>query len=469
MADRMPNVLLVTVDCLRYDRCGFAGHHKETTPTLDSLAGDSLLFDQAYATGTYTTESVPGMIAGLHSHNGIYFGDDPAWKAIPADHATLATHFHSIGYDTTAVLTNPHLTSERNFDSGFDEFENLSLAGGIDRAAASRSSQPDSPIDRTRSVLSRCGVLDSVPVITAGRAYQYLSEWPSIQAPMVLDVLFDSLEAVDSPFFAWTHLMDLHRPLHPDAAGSDGGGHSPSLGRQFQIDAHAATDRFDPRFEALYDNALRYVDNRIDEIIEWLRHENQWKDTVLIITGDHGEALFDRGRYGHPRHYPYDELLHVPLLIRDPKGGARRLSTPFSMAWLGELIAEVIDVDPPTFPAESGVDSHLDGDIKRSPLVVSDALDAHGHSITVRNHEFKYVTRELTETADVDVVHTPPNGGFNILMDRGERELLDRESTPDALTETAASVASSPSELGRVEGKFSRTVERQLEQLGYKM
>ena len=469
MADRTPNVLLVTVDCFRYDRCGFAGHHRETTPTLDSLAGDSFLFDRAYATGTYTTESVPGMIAGLHSHNGVYFGDDPAWKAIPADHETLATHLRLMGYNTTAALTNPHLTSERNFDSGFDEFENLRLAGGTDRAAASRTPQSDSPIDTIRTVLGRRGILNSVPVVTAGRAYQYLSEWPSIRAPTVLDALFDSLEEVDTPFFAWTHLMDLHRPLHPDAAGGDSNGYSPSLGRQFQIDAHAAMDQFDPRFGALYDNALRYVDDRIDEIIEWLRHEDQWKDTVLIITGDHGEALSDRGRYGHPRHYPYDELLHVPLLIRDPKGGARRLSTPFSMAWLGELIAEVIDAPRPNFPAESGANNHLDSNAETVSPVVSDALDAHGHSIAVRDGKFKYITRELTETADTDAVHTPPEGGFDVSMDRGERMLLDGESVPDALVERATSVASSPSELGRVEGEFSRTVERQLEQLSYKI
>ena len=200
-----------------------------------------------------------------------------------------------------------------------------------------------------------------------------------------------------------------------------------------------------------------------------MRREDRWKDTVLIVTGDHGEALFDRGRYGHPRHYPYDELLHVPLLVRDPKGGTGRLSTPFSMAWLGELIAEVIDVPRPNFPAESGTDSHLDGDVETVSPVVSDALDAHGHSIAVRDGEFKYVTRELTEPADIDAVHTPPDGGFDVSTDRGDRMLLDGESVPDALVERAASIASSPSELERVEGEFSRTVERQLEQLGYKM
>lgn len=469
MADGTPNVLLVTVDCLRYDRCGFAGHHRETTPTLDSLARDSFLFDRAYATGTYTTESVPGMIAGLHSYNGAYFGDDPAYKAIPAGHETLATHLHSMGYNTSAVLTNPHLTSERNFDSGFDEFKNLRLAGGTDMAATGRALQSDSPVGTIRSILDQCGILYSVPVITAGRVYQYLSGWPSIQAPTVLDALFDSLEAVDAPFFAWTHLMDLHRPLHPEAAGGDGDGYSPSLARQFQADAHAATGRFDPCFEALYDNALRHVDDRIGEIIEWLRREDHWKDTVLIITGDHGEALFDRGRYGHPRHYPYDELLHIPLLVHDPQGDTGRLSTPFSMAWLSELIAEVINVPQPDFPAESGADSHLDNDIEAASPIVSDALDAHGHSIVVRNHNFKYITRELTDPVDTDVVHTPHDGGFDILTDQSERKLLDGESAPDALIERATSIASSPSELGQVKGEFSQTVERQLEQLGYKM
>jgi len=262
--------------------------------------------------------------------------------------------------------------------------------------------------------------------------------------------------------------MALHRPLHPDAVAGDSNGYSPSIGRQFLTDAHAATGRFDPRYEALYDNALRYVDDRIDEIIDWLRREGHWEHTVLIVTGDHGEALFDRGRYDHPRHYPYDELLHVPLIVRNPKGGAKRLSTPFSLVWLGELITEVIGVPGPAFPAESGVDSHLDGDIDSVSPVVSDALDAHGHFIAVRDREFKYVTRELTETADTDAVHLLPEGGYEVSTDRGERRILDVDSVPDALVERAATVAISPSELGRVEGELARNRERQLEQLGYK-
>ena len=90
----------------------------------------------------------------------------------------------------------------------------------------------------------------------------------------------------------------------------------------------------------------------------------------------------------------------------------------------------MIDVPQPNFSAESGADSHLDGDVETVSPVISDALDAHGHSIAVRNREFKYITRELTETADTDAVHTPPEGGFDVSTDQGERKLLDREFSP---------------------------------------
>ena len=57
----MKNVVLITIDCLRGDRCGFSGHHRDSTPQLDQLAKDALIYDNCYATGSYTTESFPGI------------------------------------------------------------------------------------------------------------------------------------------------------------------------------------------------------------------------------------------------------------------------------------------------------------------------------------------------------------------------------------------------------------------------
>lgn len=119
-----PNILLLTVDCLRYDRCGFNGYPRSTTPTLTELARYSCIFDNEIASGPYTPESVPGFLAGLHGYNSAYYSDVD-WTAIPNDADTITSHFRDAGWKTVAAISNPHLTVERNFDTGFEVFHNL--------------------------------------------------------------------------------------------------------------------------------------------------------------------------------------------------------------------------------------------------------------------------------------------------------------------------------------------------------
>lgn len=120
-----PNILLLTVDCFRYDRCGFNGHSRPTTPNLDRLAGESHVFDNAYATGPQTVESFPGLFAGLTSHQVTHVEDNVNWKAVPGSAETLATFLSDRGYETAATLTNAFITEDQNYDLGFDEFVNL--------------------------------------------------------------------------------------------------------------------------------------------------------------------------------------------------------------------------------------------------------------------------------------------------------------------------------------------------------
>jgi len=470
VTDTRPNLLLVTVDCLRYDRCGFNGHHRATTPTLDAIAKESTIFDNAYATGTYTTESIPGILAGMHSHNGIYYGDDPAWKAIPPNQPTVASHLRDAGYHTTAMLTNPHLSVERNFDAGFAEFENLRLVGETDRAADSKSNGARSlRAAFADSIRSRnVPLAESAPMVALGRYYQYFSGWPSPRGSTIVDALTNRISADDAPFFAWTHLMDVHRPVHPTAADHDDALNKYSLREQFVADSHASTNQFDNRVGVIYDNAVRYVDNQIGIIVDHLRREGVWENTCLVVTADHGEALFDRHLYGHPRHYLYDELLQVPLLVHDCSSEFRRLSQPFSLAWLGELIADMVGIDRPEFPLSSGYETHLDDTANDEPIV-SDALDSHGHSIAVRDGKYKYVTRSLTADADMSAVETPAETGYHVASDCGERNPLDDETVPNSLVEHAKSIVTGPSAIPRLEGGFTREAKRRLEQLGYKM
>lgn len=92
------NIILLTVDCLRYDRCSFAGHHRETTPTLDLLTRTAEIYDHAYATGMRTAESFPGILSARLSTDTAYY-EKTQLKAIPNSAETIASWLNRGLYD----------------------------------------------------------------------------------------------------------------------------------------------------------------------------------------------------------------------------------------------------------------------------------------------------------------------------------------------------------------------------------
>jgi len=475
----MFNIVLVTVDCLRYDRCGFNGHDRNTTPVLDALANESYVFDNAYATGPYTTESVPGIIAGQHSYNGAHFGEHLAWKAIPTESRTVASYLSDNGYSTAASLTNPHITRDRNFDNGFDTFRNLERGDGetdeTDSDGQESSwgrSMMNAVLSKSRSRLRDQRMLVN-PYVAAYVAYRYAqvqSGWPTIPAERVIREAVAEFEILTEPFFVWTHLMDLHAPIRPQTAqegGLAGGGRTTTY---LISDAARASQIHTPMYKSIYDSALRYVDSCLREIIDELRRHGQWDNTVLILSSDHGEALYDRNEtYGHPRHYLYDELLHVPLLIRLPGLDGERIEQPVSLAWMHELIAEVLELPRGEFAARSGVETLLSNSDDDRNYVVSDTLDGGGHSISVRDDRHKLLShRNGYETHDEEYEYFGQDVLIQYSTDVGERVPLSRSDRPE-LRAVANELHSDPESHPRIAGRFEPEVEERLRDLGYRI
>ncbi|WP_338902047.1 sulfatase-like hydrolase/transferase [Salinibaculum marinum] len=102
--------------------------------------------------------------------------------------------------------------------------------------------------------------------------------------------------------------MDVHGPLEPRVVG-EGGLSSDGQLSQFRSHARRVSKVYDPAAEARYDSAVQYVDQQVQRIVDWIQDEGLWEEKALIVTADHGDALSDRGIYGHPQHYMYDELL----------------------------------------------------------------------------------------------------------------------------------------------------------------
>jgi choline-sulfatase len=485
---RRPDVVLLTVDCLRHDRCGFCGHHRDTTPTLDGLAREATVFDAAVAPGPRTSESVPGIVAGALSADCAYLGEH-AHKAVPSDGPTLATWLGGEDYRTVAALSNPQLTPDRRFDRGFDSFANLRTGerGGDDPPATERDVSGARGLlarargrlrDPVRDRLRERGPGPRTPAtlaLLAGRAVRRRVGWPTVSGERVVTELLSALDAGpdDRPTFAWAHLNDLHAPLHPGRV-RDGGllGNVSDL-RQFRWDARRVANVFEPGYAAMYDSALRYVDTQIARVVDRLRATDRWDRTVLVVTADHGEALHDRGVYGHAagtdryahdptRDYMYEELLHVPLLVRTPDDRRGRVDDPFSLVWLHELLADVLGIDRGPFPRSSGRADH------RAPatdaVVLADAVGADGHTVVARAGSDKRIS--------------PCLGGdrgrgadpllFDLALDPGERTDLSDERTVPALADATESVFTRPDELGSVRAALDAATRERLDQLGYR-
>ncbi|WP_372910290.1 sulfatase [Salinigranum sp.] len=500
-----PHVVLLTVDCWRYDRCGFNGYARPTTPVLDGLAGESLVFDRAFASGSITAGSFPGILAGHHSHNASVNSQHPQTQVqgIPAGSATLASHLRDHGYRTVATVTNAHLLPSLNFDVGFDEFRNVEVTGddgdgkreagtgggesGSDdeseaKATPFRGKQMGSLFQDLRGRLRTKSTASPLrnPYVLPFVAYRYsqLRDWPSPSAETVVDAFTRQLDAAfdaEGPVFAWTHLMDLHAPIHPVQVNA-GGLTTVSRYEAFRYDAERLCNVYSSGYNAMYDSVVRYVDGQIAAVVDYLEARGVWDNTVLVVTGDHGEALFDRGFYGHPAHYMYDELLHVPLLVRTPARVGRRVDGPFSLAWLHELLADVTGVARGPFPATSGRTSHVTAEGDADAVVVADALDDCGHSIVVRNAEWKYwrVGSTLSEWSYIDLDEAPTDWdwttegtGFRTDSDRTERHPVPGSVVPESLPAHADAVETTNGARPTLRVEYDYDVEDRLRQLGY--
>jgi len=260
--------------------------------------------------------------------------------------------------------------------------------------------------------------------------------------------------------------MDLHAPISPDCASQGGLVSKSSKLQHLAWDSARAANIHEPRYNSLYDSALKYIDNQIQIFIDQLKQRGVWENSVLIVTGDHGEALFDRGFYGHPRHNLHTEALHVPLLVKTPTGQNERIETEFSLAWLHELISEVLGIERGYFPASSG--GLWVGDVDPNPpLVVSDSLDKETHTVAIRDSNKVAIISSIPKNDGPDFSYFRSAVSFNYRSDKAER--CSKQLKNSELVDRARNMLTDETTLMNVEGGFSADIESHLEDLGYKM
>lgn len=252
-----PNVILISLDTTRADRLGCYGDVNARTAAMDGLARSGVLFTQAASPAPLTLPSHSSIMTGLYpTYHGVRLNGT---TALSQEQVTLAEVFSEAGYQTGAFVAAFVLDGRWGLNQGFGKYDDqfdLTKVKHIDLAGVQRP------------------------------------------ANQVVDAALRWLDArKHEPFFAWIHLYDPHTPYEPpEPLLSEFGRRGPA---------------------GLYDGEIAFVDQQVDRALSWIRNAGLDQNTIVVVVGDHGEAL---GSHGEGTHgfFIYDWALRVPFIVRTP-------------------------------------------------------------------------------------------------------------------------------------------------------
>ncbi len=327
-----PHVLLLTVDTLRSDHLGINGHPLPTTPFLDHLLGQGVLFPNTLAPTPRTTPSLASLLTGAYPHTtGVRTLVDP----LGADAVSLAQTFAAHGYATRAVVSNHVLTPERELGRGFEVYD---MDGDWRDAAA------------TTDVALRHAAELAVP-------------------------------EASRPVFLWVHYIDPHVPYMPPqelaeafdpgyagpykhSFGSVKGGlgdnaYPEELGKANAVFRNPLPDSVNAHVRTLYAADVRATDDQMARLVAGLQ-EALGENWLVVFTADHGESLGEHDFFYDHGDYVYQPELRVPLGFVLPPGDPRRRSA------VVEDWASLVDVVPTLtdllgFARPEGLPSQVEG------------------------------------------------------------------------------------------------------------
>jgi arylsulfatase A-like enzyme len=295
-----PDVIFYVIDGAGADWMSLYGYNRRTTPFLERLAGEAVVFENAYSNATRTKTSAPSYMTSL-----LYSAMDryrSLFDKIPDGVTTMAEHFERAGHQTGVFVSNPAASTLSGLERGVDLVRSL-----------------DPP----------------VTAVSSEHLQRAFWEWREAYP--------------GTPYWAHFQTTDVHEPFRPTAPFS-GLFITPELRARYlewdeavqwndtssyaaagiTVEQHALAQ------QALYDEGMAHQDHYLERFVERLKAEGRWENTILVIASDHGyPAGSHRIMPGHPNDAPFIHpfATRVPLLFVWPGHieGGRRIRMPVSM------------------------------------------------------------------------------------------------------------------------------------------
>lgn len=412
-ASKRPDVVVFVIDTLRADRLGAYGFPRPTSPAIDALAKQGVLFEDASAPAPWTLPSVVSMMTSMFpcEHGVRVDGERIREGVVP-----LAQHLQRAGYETVSFVANGYAGKASGLDRGFDRPSTIAKLSDqtVRRWLNPKDDRPFflyiheiRPHDPYQAEIATIGVEMTVPLSERRRVNQRLQG-------------YRELTKVD---------FDAGRtPGTTDNAAE-------------QASAMAWLAERRTLIETLYAAEIRAADTVVGEIIQVLRELGRWENTLFILTSDHGEEFDEHGGWQHDQSV-YEELLRVPLIVRFPHDASagRRVAAPVSLVDLSKTVLGHLGLTP---------EEETPSGRSWLPLLQATAPPGAGRVVAERHNEKKYFGPTHGRRGDRNVAIR--DGAWKAIWNVGPDtvELYDLKQDPRERSELAAR---EPDRAGRMKG-----------------
>ena len=399
-AKPQPNVVVITIDTLRADHLGCYGYKQIRTPNIDALAAESARFERAYTPVPVT----------LPAHSAIFTGTYPTLSGmhdfsgnkLSPTQPTLASVLKRQGYVTGAVIGSAVLDSRFGLNQGFDFYYDHFDFSRLQESNLEEMERPGN---------------------------------------VVADVALDWLgKNHASKFYLWMHLYDPHYPYRPPAPYNE----------QYK--------------DRPYDGEIAFADAQVGRLISFLKAKGLYGNTLIVLSGDHGESLGEHGEKTHG-FFIYNATLHVPVIVHLPgTTAAKAVPEPVSLTDLMPTVLQALNIEVP---------AQVQG---RSLLTLltakkeEDARSLYAETFLPRLH-FNWSELRSLETEKYQFIEAPKPELYDLATDPGETHNLyaDKKAVSGELQARLSALVrqySADQELAEKTGLDPALMER-LKSLGY--
>jgi len=379
-----PNVVLISIDSLRRDRLGCYRYFRNTSPNIDQLADDSIVFDSAFSTAPSTVPAHMSLFTALYpAVHGVRFPSD----VLRSNRLTLAEHMQAEGYLTAAYVDGGNLGRQWGFDKGFQLYD--------DRGGGLEAIRPKA-IDFINAHASR-------------------------------------------PFFLFVHTNDVHRPFNPppgyirifddgvirhpySSEGRSAMGFVQSIGYHDYLGLNPQENL--DRISSAYDGRILYADTEIGTILDALKNHGIYERTLIVVLSDHGESLFDRHVYFGHSLFLFDNEISIPLIVKMPGSEIfpSRRNELVSIIDVSPTILDVVHRSEPTVIQGQSLFSLINNKNMEGRSAVFGESSETGKNMFVRTSTIKFIEEFGYELDAIIGRFLRPNRPVNIreFIDPGE-------------------------------------------------